>query len=205
MISYFLGTDLWLEPRLTQSMFRDRATQFSERLRWPVEVDWRGFERDQYDVQNPAYVVIVNERGTHEGSLRLLPTTGRTMVNEHFSSALDGEVIVDRHVWECTRFCLSPSASPKTAATLLAATGYLMQELDVSALIAVFDRVMLRRYRASGAAPEVLGQTDQEGSTVMAGIWRFSVPQLNSLMDRGSLDPLECQIAFANSSLFNEA
>lgn len=204
MITYVLGTDLWLNPRLAQSMFRDRAIQFSERLRWPVEVDTLGFERDQYDVQNPTYVVVTNESGTHEGSLRLLPTTGRTMVNEHFSSALDGQVIVDQHVWECTRFCLSPSANRKTAAALLAAAGYLMQELDIRAFVAVFDRLMHRLYGASGASPEVLGQTEQGGSTVMAGIWRFSGPQLKSLMQRASIDPLECQIAFANSSLLEE-
>lgn len=204
MITYVLGTDLWLKPSLAQSMFRDRAIQFSERLRWPVQVDTRGFERDQYDGQNPIYVVATNEGRTHEGSLRLLPMTGRTMINEHFASALDGHVLVDQNVWECTRFCLSPSANPKTAAVLLAAAGYLMQELDIRAIVAVFDRLMLRRYRASGVSPEVLGQTEQGGSTVMAGIWRFSGSQLNSLMQRGSLDPVECQIAFANSPLLKD-
>lgn len=201
MITYVLGTDLWLKPRLAQSMFRDRTVQFSKRLKWPVQVDTRGFERDQYDGQNPIYVAVVNESGIHAGSLRLLPTTGRTMLNEHFSSALDGQAVVDEHVWECTRFCLSPSANSKTAAALLAAAGYLMQELGIRAIVAVFDRSMLRRYRASGASPEVLGQTEQGGSKIMAGLWRFNQPQLKSLMQRGALDPLECQIAFANSSL----
>lgn len=204
MITYILGTDLWLKPRLAQSMFRDRAIQFSDRLRWPVQVDVQGFERDQYDAENPIYVVVLNENGTHAGSLRFLPTTGRTMLNEHFISALDGKTIVDKHVWECTRFCLSPSANPETASALLAAAGYLMQELDIRAIVAVFDRIMQRRYRASGASPEVLGQTEQGGATVMAGIWRFSGSQLSSLMQRGSIDPLECQIAFVNSSLLED-
>ena len=87
MIKYVLGTDLILHPELYSSMFKDRASQFSERLGWNVQVDKNGFERDPYDRLNPIYVVIEDAVGRHAGSMRLLPTTGRTMINDHFTSA----------------------------------------------------------------------------------------------------------------------
>ena len=65
-------------------MFRDRAFQFKTRLKWKVDVDENGFERDEYDALNPLYVILENNLGRHEGSLRLLPTTGRCMINEKF-------------------------------------------------------------------------------------------------------------------------
>lgn len=49
-------------------MFRDRAAQFKTRLKWQVDVDENGFERDEYDALNPIYVVLENNLGRHEGS-----------------------------------------------------------------------------------------------------------------------------------------
>ena len=201
MINYILGTDLWLHPKLAQTMFRDRAIQFFERLEWEVDVDSKGYERDQYDTLNPIYVIAADEDGRHAGSMRLLPTIGRTMINEHFAMALEDGPIKHPSTWECTRFCLSPSASPRTAAKLFASAGRLMQELNIDSLVAVFDRYMLRKYRVSGVAPEILGQRRAAGVIVLAGRWQFSQAQLNDLMRRGKLDPLECELALVNSSL----
>ena len=204
MINYVTGTDLWLFPDLARTMFSDRAAQFSERLGWPVNVDMHGYERDQYDPLNPIYVIMSDEDGRHAGSMRLLPTVGRTMINDYFVAALNSGPINDPMTWECTRFCLSPSAGPLTAAKLFAGAGRLMQEFDVTSLVAVFDRIMLRKYRLSGASPVVLGTGDVAGATVIAGRWQFSFEQLNDLMLRASLDPLECELALANSSLCQE-
>ena len=76
-----------------------------------------------------------------------------------------------------------------------------MQELDITSLIAVFDRLMLRKYRVSGVAPEILGEGQIAGATVLTGRWQFSQAQLNDLMHRATLDPLECELALVNSSL----
>ena len=40
-------------------MFRDRASQFKTRLKWQVDVDENGFERDEYDALNPLYVMAL--------------------------------------------------------------------------------------------------------------------------------------------------
>jgi acyl homoserine lactone synthase len=201
MINYLTGTDLWLSPDLARTMFTDRATQFSKRLGWPVSVDKHGYERDQYDQVNPIYVIVADDHGRHAGSMRLLPTTGATMINDVFASSLDDGPISDPSVWECTRFCLSPAAEPRSAAKLFASAGRLMQEFDVQSLVAVFDRSMLRKYRISGIPPEILGAGDVAGASVMTGRWQFSLNQLSDLMRLAALDPLECELALANSPL----
>lgn len=201
MIRYIFGTDLWQFTELAQSMFMDRTIQFSERLKWNVRVDSKGYERDQYDVLNPIYVIVVDDHSRHAGSMRLLPTMGSTMINEHFAEAIGSGPIACPFTWECTRFCLSPTAGPRTAARLFASAGRLMQELDITSLIAVFDRLMLRKYRVSGVAPEILGEGQIAGATVLTGRWQFSQAQLNDLMHRATLDPLECELALVNSSL----
>ena len=124
------------------------------------------------------------------------------MINEHFSEALKGGPIRDPAIWECTRFCLSPSTGPQTAAKLFASAGRLMDEYKIAAFVAVFDCTMLRRYRVSCVMPEVLGKACINGNSVVSGQWSFSQTQLNELMRRGSLDPLDCELALANSSLF---
>ena len=88
-------------------MFSHRTMQFRDRRRWEVTVDENGHEKDEYDYLRPHYLISATSDGMHEGSLRLLPTSGRTMVNEHFSHLMNGSVH-DPLIWECSRFCLSP-------------------------------------------------------------------------------------------------
>ena len=53
-------------------------------------MDEIGFERDEHDALNPLYVILKNNLGRHEGSLRLLPTSGRCMIIEKFRFLLGG-------------------------------------------------------------------------------------------------------------------
>lgn len=81
MIHYLYADQLKTYPILRDTMFRDRALQFKQRLGWDVEADAAGKECDDYDALNPLYVIWENEAGNHGGSMRFLPTTGPTMVN----------------------------------------------------------------------------------------------------------------------------
>ncbi|MEO8531083.1 MAG: acyl-homoserine-lactone synthase, partial [Deltaproteobacteria bacterium] len=102
MLRYLYADQLAAEPLLADTMFKDRARQFRNRLNWNVTVNDQGWEQDNYDALNPLYVIWQNPDGTHGGSLRFLPTTGRTMVNEHFSDLADGAKIESPLIWECT-------------------------------------------------------------------------------------------------------
>jgi len=174
MIRYLYADQLDQHPTLRDSMFRDRADQFKTRLDWDVDVDEDGFERDQYDSLNPLYVIWENADGTHGGSMRFLPTTGRTMINEHFTDILGGGTITSPLIWECTRFCLSRGAESKVAAALMLAGGEIMQNFDVAHFAGVFDARMVRIYRLIGSSPEVLGSTGEGRDKISVGLWEFT-------------------------------
>ncbi|MEO0938159.1 MAG: acyl-homoserine-lactone synthase [Pseudomonadota bacterium] len=173
MLRYVYARDLHAFPLLSETMFKDRADQFKTRLGWDVTVDARGFERDQYDALNPLYVIWEEADGTHGGSMRFLPTTGRTMVNEHFSDVMGGGTVRSGKIWECTRFCLARGASSHVAAALMLGGGELMQNFGVEHFVGVFDARMVRIYRMIGSSPDVLGSTGTGRDQISVGLWHF--------------------------------
>ncbi|MEP5155571.1 acyl-homoserine-lactone synthase [Planktotalea sp.] len=174
MIRYLYGDELNETPKLAETMFLDRADQFKTRLGWDVSVDENGWERDQYDALNPLYVIYEKPDGTHGGSMRLLPSMGRIMVNEHFSDILDGVEIRSPLIWECTRFCLSRTAEARTAAALMLAGGEVMENFGVKHFVGVFDARMVRIYRMIGASPDLLGSVGEGRDKTSVGLWAFS-------------------------------
>lgn len=174
MIRYIYGNDLPHHPDLAHSMFRHRPLQFHDRLGWDVSVDDRGKERDAYDRENPLYVIWQERDGSHGGSMRLLPTTGATMVNDHFAHLTDGVRIASPLIWECTRFCLAPKAAPGVAAALMLAGGEVMLAFGVEHYVGVFDARMVRIYRRIGAEPEVLGAQGAGRARIAVGLWEFN-------------------------------
>ncbi len=185
MIRYIYGNDLHKFPKLARTMFLDRADQFKTRLGWDVTVDDRGFERDAYDDENPLYVIWENRDGSHGGSMRLLPTVGRTMVNDHFIHLTDGVRIESPLIWECTRFCLSRRAGAGVAAALMLAGGEVMQEFGVMHYVGVFDARMVRIYKRIGSSPDILGQEGEGRSMIAVGLWEFT-PEAQAKVSRSA-------------------
>ena len=162
MLRYVYGNDLNQFPKFRDGMFRDRAEQFARRLNWDVTVDEVGEERDEYDAMNPLYVVWECGDGRHGGSLRLLPTIGRTMVNDHFAHLTQGVRIESPLIWECTRFCLAQGASTPGIGGIGSGRGRSDDAVSPGAFLGVFDPRMERIYRLLGVNPDVIG-TSGEG------------------------------------------
>lgn len=173
MLRYIYGNDLPNYPQLADSMFKDRAWQFRDRLGWDVTVNADGHERDSYDDLNPLYVIWETPAGTHGGSMRFLPTTGATMVNDHFGHITKGKPIQNRTIWECTRFCLGPHADGRVAALLMLAGGELMRGFGISHFVGVFDARMVRIYRMIGSSPDVLGSEGAGRDRISVGLWAY--------------------------------
>lgn len=97
-----------------EAMFRNRAEVFSERLKWDVVVE-NGYERDRFDDGGPLYLISVDpDTGEYRGSLRLLPTIGPNMLRDVFPFLLrDDEMVESATIWEVSRICTTPSASPE--------------------------------------------------------------------------------------------
>jgi acyl homoserine lactone synthase len=174
MIRFIYGRDLWATaPDLAASMFTHRTAQFRDRLGWPVTVAAQGFERDEYDRENPLYVIWERADGTHGASARFLPTTGPTMINDHFSHLIAAP-INDPRILECTRFCIGPRKSAQAAAAVMLAGGQIMRHLDVDSFVGVFDAPMMRVYSRIGSAPEVLGSHGTGRQKLSIGLWQYS-------------------------------
>ena len=174
MLRYLYADGLDQYPALKDSMFRDRADQFKSRLNWDVIVDHDGYERDEYDDLNPMYVIWEDAIGRHSGSMRLLPTTGPCMVNDHFSDLMQGDKFQSPFIWEGTRFCLSRNATRRTANALMLAAGEVMIGFGIKHCIGVFDHRMIRIYRMIGAAPEILGSAVEGEEFVGVGLWSIT-------------------------------
>ena len=174
MLRFLTAEELRDHPALAASMFADRARQFRDRLGWAVRVDQKGLERDDYDTINPTYVIWQRPDGLHGGSMRFLPTLGRTMVNEHFSALSGGRIYRHPKLWECTRFCLSEDAAANTSAALMLGGAQLGVGLGLSRAVGVFDARMVRIYRALGWQPVVLGTRGEGAEAISVGMWEFS-------------------------------
>lgn len=173
MLRYLYATDLAQFPHLEDTMFRDRAAQFKHRLGWKVQVNAAGHERDEYDAMNPLYVIWENADGSHGGSMRFLPTVGRTMVNDHFAHLTDGVRIESPLIWECTRFCLAPNAERRVSAGLTLGAGEVMARFHLRHFVGVFDPRMERIYRLMGLQPDVLGRKGEGDAEIGVGLWEM--------------------------------
>ncbi len=72
-------------------MHRLRYRVFKERLGWDVEVSG-DMEIDEFDACRPAYLLQRDDDGRIQGCVRLLPTTGPTMLRDTFPVLLDGQL-----------------------------------------------------------------------------------------------------------------
>ena len=188
MLRYLYGNDLNNFPLLADTMFRDRAEQFSKRLGWDVHVDETGHERDEYDAMNPLYVIWEQADGRHGGSMRFLPTVGQTMVNDHFDHLTDGVHIESPLIWECTRFCLSPKADRRASAALALGAGELMAAFKLHNYVGVFDPRMERIYRLMGLEPEVLGTAGEGKDRIGVGLWSMNEAAFAPTLKRVGVD-----------------
>ena len=169
-------------PQLLDQMFRLRARIFRERLGWDVDVV-DGQERDKYDDEHPVYLIYADDRANEvKGCLRLLPTTGPTLLADIFADTLPDAVdICAPTIWECTRFCVDDaileSDSKKillTSAVLIAALGDIAIKSGIESIIGNFDAAMLRLYRRLGCEVDVLGKTQRYQRPVYLGLFPIS-------------------------------
>lgn len=194
MIRYLYASQLDAHADLAADMFRDRAAQFRDRMKWDVTVDELGWETDQYDAIDPLYVIAEDENGHHAASMRFLPTTGRTMTGEIFPHLIGGAPIRSPLVWECTRFCLSPTAASgkdgaNVASKLLLGGMQLGLEMGTTHSLGVFDRPMVRVYRRLGWSPEILGTADG----ISAGMWTLSQDVADAFRDKLGISVAEAR------------
>jgi N-acyl-L-homoserine lactone synthetase len=158
-------------PDLFDQMFRGRTRVFRDRLQWPVDVQ-NGKEIDFYDRElEPVYILDLDAHGKVLGSLRLLPTTGTTMIKREFPHFFDEPVdIVDPLMWECTKFCVH-SGETGTSIRLLIELFHLCQDCGVERIIGLYELQMERVYARLGWEPERIATAKPGFGQLGVGVW----------------------------------
>jgi acyl homoserine lactone synthase len=178
---------------LLDEMFRLRARIFRDWLKWDVQVV-DGRERDQYDDKGPVYIIYTDDEArVVKGSLRLLPTTGPTLLADLFwDTCPDAVHLSAPTIWECTRFCLDDKILDRgqrdevifASAVLIAALGDVAISAGIETVIGNFDASMLRLYRRIGCEVEVLGSTSRYNSPIYLGLFPISERILRRIKGR---------------------
>src|SRR5262249_51405326 len=141
--------------------------------------------------EDPVYILYTDDAQRKViGSLRLLPTTGPTLVADYFADTIpDAADLTSPTIWECTRFCVDEDYLARdqvifASGILFAALGEVALDAGIQSLLANFDAAMLRLYRRVGCEVEVLGSTNRYGPTVYLGSFPVSESILHRLMAR---------------------
>ena len=104
-------------------MHRLRYRIFKERLGWDVQVSG-DMEIDEFDACRPVYLLQRTEDSGVQGCVRLLPTSGPTMLRDTFPALLDGDAApTSDSIWESSRFGVDLcTREAKTASSIARAT-----------------------------------------------------------------------------------
>ncbi len=177
-------------------MHRLRYRIFKQRLDWDVEAVG-DMEVDEFDALGPCYLLQRNSDSTVTGCVRLLPTTGPTMLRDAFASLLDGVTAPESPlVWESSRFGLDPGHVGPTADQGIAKATYElfagMIEFGLSRgltdIVTVTDVRMERILRRAAwplrrlAGPKTIGR-----SVALAGYLEVSAESLGRIRAAGRL------------------
>jgi acyl homoserine lactone synthase len=177
-------------------MHRLRYRVFKERLDWDVQISG-DMEIDAFDALHPAYLLQRDEQGQVQGCVRLLPSTGPTMLRDTFPILLDGAPApADAAIWESSRFSIDRGpTTAKAAGGLARATFELFAgviEFGLSRrltdIVTVTDARMERILRRAGWPLRRIGNVRALGTTLaVAGYLDVSIQSLACVRSAGGL------------------
>jgi N-acyl-L-homoserine lactone synthetase len=175
---------------LLAGMFRLRRRVFKERLDWTVSVSG-DLELDVYDALNPTYLVMVTGNREVIGCVRLLPTTGPTMLADTFPQLLNGHAPVrDNRILESSRFCVDTALAAEAGANGLSRATFILfaamieslSLLNADKIVTVTDTRMERILRRAGWPLERIATPQRIGETMaLAGFLHGSQEALASM------------------------
>jgi acyl homoserine lactone synthase len=178
-------------------MHRLRYRVFKERLDWDVQFSG-DMEIDEFDALHPAYLIQRAHDNRVQGCVRLLPSTGPTMLRDTFPVLLDGAPApTSPAIWESSRFALDLHPdTPKGTHGLATATYELfagMIEFGLSRhlteIVTVTDARMERILRRAGWSLRRIGKAHALGSTLaVAGYLEVSIESLARVRAGGGFE-----------------
>jgi N-acyl-L-homoserine lactone synthetase len=181
---------------LIKGMFRLRRRVFKDRLDWDVS-SADGMEIDVFDAIGPTYLLALAEGDDVVGCVRLLPTTGPTMLGNAFPSLLNGQSPPsDPGIFESSRFCVDTDRCPGTPGGGLSRTTFLLFaamieylcSVQARSIVTVTDLRMERILRRAGWPLERIAAPQQVGTTMaLAGYLHRSEAALAAICQHAHL------------------
>jgi acyl homoserine lactone synthase len=172
------------------------AIVFGQRLDWDVEISGE-MEIDEFDALHPAYLMQRASDNSIQGCVRMLPSTGPTMLRDTFPLLMDGAPVpASPTIWESSRFALDlRSDETKTTRGLATATYELfagMIEFGLSRqltdIVTVTDARIERILRRAGWPLRRIGNPHAIGNTLaVAGYLETSIESLGRVRTAGGL------------------
>lgn len=158
---------------LMDQMFRLRKKVFHDQLAWDVPVSGE-YERDFYDDRRPVYLIWCDDsRQKLYGSLRLMPTTGPTLLHDVFRKTFPASVdLMAPGIWEGTRMCVDEEAVKADFPDIDAGRAFCLLLLalcecalahGIHTMISNYEPHLKRIYKRAGAEVDELGRADGYG------------------------------------------
>lgn len=173
-----------------------RYRVFKERLDWDVQANGQ-METDAFDELKPVYLLLKGSDWRVRGCVRVLPTTGPTMLRDTFPMLLGASPApASPDIWESSRFALDPAPSgPKAAGGLAQATYELFAGMiefglanNLSRIVTVTDTRMERILRLATWPLSRIEQPRPVGKT--EAVARFATRQARKLQSAEAIPPL---------------
>ena len=194
MLHLFHGRDKAHHKAEMDEIFRLRARMFNDRLGWTVKVI-DGREVDEYDDLDPLYLCSL-ERDRVVGCLRLLPTTGPTLLSGPLASMFEESVdIRSPSILEGTRFAVSEAAErigrtgvSRATVELLMGACEIMLEAGMSYMMGVVEDSTWRVCRLTGWTPSIIARSTRPAGN-LAVLWEISDAALSRMCRRYGFRP----------------
>lgn len=158
---------------LLTGFFGLRKRVFFDQLEWDVPVKGE-IEKDEYDEMDATYLIWCSEdQQVIYGGLRLLPTSGPTLLHDVFHATHGrNQDLIRPDIWEGTRMCVDETAilrdldgvdAAKAFNLLFVALCEMAVDLGVTRLVSNFEACMSRVYRRAGLDFDMHGSAHEYG------------------------------------------
>ncbi|MEZ5872554.1 MAG: acyl-homoserine-lactone synthase [Nitratireductor sp.] len=182
MIHYIEMHERETQTDLLEQYHRLRKQVFCDTLGW-VEPTSDGLEMDEFDDRFNVVIVNVDEETNMvNGGVRLMPTTGPTLLHKVWPDMLpDPDDFRSPNIWEATRFCVgnlsqvSRKRSFVNRATLALSLSVLefCSANGISSVVGVCERKFFDMQRVYGTRAEIISsKTDENGLAISCGLWQ---------------------------------
>ncbi|MFS8368891.1 acyl-homoserine-lactone synthase [Acetobacter indonesiensis] len=156
-------------------MLNARAAVCQDRPEWAAHMRYPAGEDVLDHTCNPVYFVSMDEAGRHMASMRIMPTTGDTVLRHNFRDVfINCPDITSPDVWEYSLFCSSVDTTTPSgryaAADVTKAVCRRALESGIRQIVGVYDTGLFRIARRLGWEPSTIA-TDGDTGELLVGVW----------------------------------